>query len=111
MGYVIAVYQPKCDKHVELVGCVRSHMEALREEDLVSDVGSLMLRAQDGSIIEIFEWKSDEALSASHRNPKVRALWARFAECCKPGTLATLPEAMEPFPHFEVLETELPYGD
>ena len=111
MGYVIAVYQPKCEKHVEMLGCVRSNMEALREADLVSTAEPIMLRAQDGAIIEIFEWKSDEAFNAAHPNPHVRALWARLTGCCAPGTLAALPEAMKPFPHFEVLHTELPYGD
>lgn len=110
-SYVMAIYRPKEDKDVELLGCVRSHMDVLRQEDLVSDVEPIMLRSKDGTILEIFEWKSEEAFDAAHRNPHVRALWERFSQCCTHATLGSLPEAEKAFPHFETLETELPYAD
>ena len=110
-SYVIAIYQPKDGKDVELLGCVRAHIDVLRAEDLVTEVEPLVLQAPDGAILEIFEWKSVEAVAAAHQNPAVRALWGRFEECCTYGTLAELPHADRPFPHFAPLDMELPYAD
>ena len=110
-SYVIAIYQPKDGKDVELLGCVRSHIDVLRDEDLVTEVEPLLLRSPCGSILEIFEWKSEEAVAAAHHNPAVRSLWERFNECCTYGTLSSLPHADKPFPHFELLDVELPYAD
>jgi hypothetical protein len=110
-AYVIAVYRPKQGKEAELLGCVRSHMPVLRAEDLVTEQEAVVLRAPDGAIVEIFEWKSEEAVAAAHTNAAVRALWARFDACSTFGTLATLPGADTPVPHFELIQADLPYSD
>ncbi len=52
-------------------------------------------------IVEIFEWKSPEAVEAAHKNAAVLALWNRFSACSTFATLAELPGAATPFPHFE----------
>ena len=109
--YVIAIYRPKEGKEAELLGCVRSHLPVLRAEDLVTEREALVLRAPDGAIVEIFEWKSAEAVAAAHDNAAVRALWARFDACSTFGTLSTLPGAETPFPSFELINPDLPYSD
>lgn len=105
--YVIAVYRAKEGKDTDLLGCVRSHMPVLRAEGLVTEREALVLRAPDGAIVEIFEWASKEAIEKAHHNEAVKALWARFDACCTFGTLATLPGADGPFPHFELLRSDL----
>ena len=40
------------------------------------------MRARDGMIIEISEWKSREAIDAAHKNPNVLALWEKFFAVC-----------------------------
>ena|SRR5688572_14932204 len=109
--YVIAIYRPKDGKEAELLGCVRSHMAVLRAEGLVTERDALVLRAPDGAIVEMFEWRSPEAVAAAHHNEAVRGLWARFDACSTFGTLATLPGADTPFPNFELVEPDLPYAD
>jgi hypothetical protein len=109
--YVIAIYRPRDGMESDLMGCVRSHMPVLREENLVTEREALVLRAPDGAIVEIFEWKSREAVDAAHHNPAVRALWARFDACSTSGTLESLPGAGAPFPHFELIDPDLPYAD
>jgi len=34
--------------------------------------------ARDGTIIEVSEWKSQEAIEAAHKNPNVLAMWNKF---------------------------------
>jgi hypothetical protein len=36
------------------------------------------MRSADGTIIEIFEWVSQEAIAGAHSNSAVLALWKRF---------------------------------
>lgn len=110
-AYVIAVYKPKEGMEADLAGCLKSHMPMLRAEGLVTDRDALVLRASDGAILEIFEWKSEEAVAASHHNEAVRALWARFDVCSTFGTLASLSEADKPFPQFKIVQSELPDAD
>ena len=109
--YVIAVYRPKDGREAELLGCIRSHMPVLRAEGLVTEREPLVLRAPDGAIVEIFEWKSREAVEKAHHNEAVRGLWARFDACCTFGTLSSLPGSDGPFPSFELLRPDLPYAD
>jgi quinol monooxygenase YgiN len=106
-AYVIAIYKPKPGQDAELLACVRAHLPILRQEDLVTEREALVLRAPDGALLEIVEWKSQDAVDAAHHNAAVRALWARFDACCTFGTLAALPGADGPFPHFALVEPEL----
>ena len=72
----------------------------------MTDRDSLVLRAADGTLLEIFEWKSREAVEKAHHDPVVRAMWGRFGEVCECQNLSSLPEAQELFPHFEIVEVK-----
>lgn len=41
------------------------------------------MRSADGSILEVFEWKSQEAINNAHTNENVLELWKRFEEVCE----------------------------
>ncbi len=99
--YVIAAYRPKPGQEAELLACVREHHPILRREGLVTGREVTVLRAPDGVIVEIFEWKSVEAVEATHKSEVVMALWNRFSACSTFATLAELPGAAQPFPTFE----------
>ena len=62
------------------------------------------MRAKDGTIIEVSEWKSREAIDAAHKNTNVLALWNRFFAVCYCVPLATLAEAGEMFAGFTPIE-------
>jgi hypothetical protein len=105
MGFfVIAAYRPKPGKAEQLLQVVRDHLPILRGQKLVTDRPAYAMRATDGTIVEVFEWKSKEAVDQAHTNPEVLKLWKRFDECCTYGRLADLPEINEMFPHFEPIE-------
>ena len=61
------------------------------------------MRAADGTIVEVFEWLSAEAIDRAHANPAVQALWAEFVAACEYLPLANLPEAQQMFAEFEPL--------
>ena len=55
---VIVGYKPKSGKEEALHQLMRSHISILKSQDLVTDRDSIIIEAKDGTIIEIFEWKS-----------------------------------------------------
>ncbi len=98
---VIVAYRPKPGKENELIDLVRSRMPTLRKEGLVSDRVPTIMRSRDGTIIEVSEWKSREAIDAAHKNPNVLAMWNKFFAICDCIPLNTLAEANEMFAGFE----------
>jgi quinol monooxygenase YgiN len=98
---VIVAYRPKPGKKNELIDLVRSRVPTLRKEGLVSDCVPTIMRSRDGTIIEVSEWKSREAIDAAHKNPNVLAMWNKFFAICDCIPLNTLAEANEMFAGFE----------
>jgi quinol monooxygenase YgiN len=76
--FVIVAYAPKPGKAEQLMAAVRKHMEVLRAEKLITHRPAYVMRAKDGTIVEVFEWQSAEAIARAHTNPAVHALWAEF---------------------------------
>jgi len=98
---VIVAYRPKPGKENELIDLVRGRVPTLRKEGLVSDRVPTIMRSRDGTIIEVSEWKSREAIDAAHKNPNVLAMWNKFFAICDCIPLNTLAEANEMFAGFE----------
>jgi quinol monooxygenase YgiN len=98
---VIVAYRPKPGKEKELLQLVRSRVPTLRKENLVTGRVPTIMRARDGTIIEVSEWKSREAIDAAHMNANVWAMWNKFFELCDCVPLNTLEEAKEMFAGFE----------
>lgn len=90
---VIACYRPKPGGDEALLRLVRSHLPRLRAEGLVGDEPALCGRAPDGTIVEIFCWKSQAAIDAAHENEAVGAMWAEFAEVCDYVAIGDVPGA------------------
>ena len=98
---VIVAYRPKPGKENELIDLVRSRVPTLRKEGLVSDRVPTIMRSRDGTIVEVSEWKSREAIDAAHKNPNVLAMWNQFFALCDCVPLKSLAEAEEMFAGFE----------
>jgi quinol monooxygenase YgiN len=101
---VIVGYRPKSGKEAELLELVRSRVPTLRKEGLVTERVPAIMRARDGTIIEVSEWKSPAAIDAAHKNPNVLAMWNKFFALCDCVPLKTLAEANEMFAGFEPIE-------
>jgi len=98
---VVVAYRPKSGRESESLDLVRSRVPTLRKEGLVTDRAPTIMRARDGAIIEVSEWKSREAIDAAHKNPSVLTMWSKFFEVCDCIPLNTLSESAEMFAGFE----------
>lgn len=98
---VIVAYRPRPGKEELLLELTREHLPILRAEGLATDRPAYAMRAADGTIVEVFEWKSDEAIATAHENPRVLAMWGRYNEACEILPLASLAEAQSMFAGFE----------
>ncbi|GAB4327530.1 MAG: hypothetical protein Kow0074_22910 [Candidatus Zixiibacteriota bacterium] len=102
---VIAVYRPKPGKTGQLCSILERHLPLLRELGLATERRSLVMRSVvDGSIIEIFEWVSDDAVNVAHEHPRVLAYWDELKAVCNYTAPGALREMSDLFPHFEILD-------
>ena len=104
MGRVVIVcYVPFAGKEELLEALVANHLDVLKQEELVTDRKAVVLRAKNKTIVEIFEWKSREAIDAAHQNANVLKLWERFNAVCTYGIPAAMEEFNQPFSEFEAV--------
>lgn len=101
---VIAVYRPKPGGREALRLLVSGHLATLRSADLVTARAPIAMEAEDGTIVEVFEWKSTEAIEAAHAHPRVLEMWQKFGEVCDYVPLSQLAEASQMFPEFTPLD-------
>jgi hypothetical protein len=104
---VIVAYRPKPGHEPVLIAEVRDHVHLLRSEGLATDRPATVMRAKDGAIIEVFEWASPAAIAEAHANPRVQAMWARFAAVSDIVPLNTLFESADLFAEFEPVDLHL----
>jgi quinol monooxygenase YgiN len=101
---VIAAYRPRPGNEGRLLELTKEHYPILCQQGLVTDRRPYVMLADDGTIIEVFEWKSQAALDAAHTNPEVLKMWERYAEVCEYAPLATVKECSNMFAMFEPIE-------
>jgi hypothetical protein len=80
---------------------MKTHLSRLKQESLVTDRASIMMEATDGTILEVFEWISDEAIQNAHTNPAVLQMWGEYGEVCDYVPVGSLAEAANLFSGFE----------
>src|SRR5262245_4494410 len=99
--FVIVAYSPKPGMAGRLLAAVRKHLQVLGEAGLVTDRPAYVMRAADGTVLEVFEWRSAGAIAQAHATPAVQALWAEFAAACDYRPLSGLAECQQLFAEFE----------
>jgi hypothetical protein len=92
---VIACYRPKAGKDAELEALTHEHVPILRGEGLVTDRVPIIARSMDGTIVEVFEWESQEAIDNAHENAEVLKLWKRYGDVCDYVKVVDLDEASQ----------------
>jgi hypothetical protein len=98
-----ATYKPKAGKEKELLELVKKHIPMLHELELASTRGNYIAQAQDGTIIEVFEWTSVNAIHAAHQHPAISAIWEKMTLVADFVPMSVLAEGQKPFPGFKVL--------
>jgi quinol monooxygenase YgiN len=97
---VIVAYKPKPGKADALKELTKTHVPRLKREGLVTDREPIIMETADGTIIEVFEWLSAEAIQKAHTNPEVQKMWGEYAEVCDYVPLNSLSEANNMFADF-----------
>jgi hypothetical protein len=101
---VIACYRPKPGQHAALLALMRSHVATLRSLDLVTARAPIAMQARDGTIVEVFEWASPQAIEAAHSHPDVLKMWEAYNAVCDYIPVAQVPEAAQLFAEFTPVE-------
>jgi hypothetical protein len=102
--FTIAAYRPRPGRAQDLLQLVREHHPVLRREGLATERRPYVMRAGDGTLLEVFEWTSSGSSDEAHHNAAVQSLWARFNQACEYVSLSALAEAQGPFASFEAVE-------
>ena len=102
--FVIVAYRPRPGKEQELLHLTKEHLPILRSQGLATDRPSYVMKSVDGTIIEVFEWRSAEAIAAAHQNPVWQAMCARYSEACEYISLENLSESKNMFAEFDPVD-------
>ena len=100
---VIVGYRPLPGKEAKLKELMKTHVAILRKEGLASDREPILMQASDGTVIEVFGWKSKEAIEAAHSNPAVQKMWGEYAEVCEYIPIDSVKESSSLFSEFTPL--------
>ncbi len=100
---VIVAYRPKPGCEAALAALATTHLPILRRLGFVTDRPEILMRGENGVVVEVFEWKQG-ATARAHAHPEVLALWERYAAVCDYVPLSTLPEAASLFATFAPLQ-------
>lgn len=104
MGRVVIVaYKVKEGKQADLEALMKTHASTLKQEDLVTDREPIIMRAEEGTVVEVFEWLSKEAIESAHSNPTVLAMWQKYSEVCDFIPVSQVNESTQMFSEFEPL--------
>jgi quinol monooxygenase YgiN len=97
----IALYKPYVGKEQELNEILKTHVFTLRDENLITSLEPIRIISENGTVIEIFEWRSEEAKDQAHNSNQVMTIWNNLMEIAEMTSLSTLPEASTLFPNFK----------
>ncbi len=74
---VVVRYTSRPGHDEELKDMVRRHWTTLHREHLTTDRPAIVLQVDSAPAVflELFEWKSEEAVRTAHDHPAIRDLW------------------------------------
>lgn len=101
-----ATYKPKAGHEIALLELVKKHLPILRELELATDRSNYIAKSSDGTIIEVFEWTSQNAAKAAHQHPAVNDIWEKMTMIADFVPMTTLQEGQHPFPGFEIINSK-----
>lgn len=66
-----------------------------------TDRPPVLVKSENGTYIEIFEWRSPDAGYKAQQHPEVARIWEAMAKIADLPALESLAEVKETFPHFD----------
>ena len=100
---VIVGYRALPGKEQALKDLMKNHVAILRKEGLASNREPVLMESEDGTVVEVFGWKSEAAIKAAHSNPAVQKMWGEYAEVCEYIPIGNIREAANLFSEFKPL--------
>lgn len=100
---VIVAYRAIEGKQEILIDLLQDHVSILRKQGFATDRSQVLMHSKDGTIIEIFEWRSKEAIEEAHFDPTIQTLWEKFAQICEYRPISEIEEAAHLFSEFTPL--------
>jgi quinol monooxygenase YgiN len=97
---VIATYKPKKGKEKALDALVRNHVKVLRNQGLATLRTPMIMKSADGTVIEVFEWISKQAIEDAQTNKDVQEYWNRYRDVCEIIPISSLMESNKSFSEF-----------
>ncbi len=97
---VIATYKPKPGKEKILDRLVKDHVKVLRNYGFATLRPPMIMKSSDGTIVEVFEWISKNAIEEAKENKDVQEYWERYREVCDIIPVSNLIEANTSFSEF-----------
>lgn len=97
---VICSYKPKPGHAQTLLDLLNDHVPTLRMLGFASGHPRSIMTSENGTVIEIFAWNSEEAAQAAHDHPEVKKLWSQIGSVADFVSLGELAETRKPFAHF-----------
>lgn len=97
---VIATYKPKQGKEKILDRLVRDHVKVLRNQGLATLRPPMIMKSGDGTVVEVFEWISKQAIEDAKHNKDVQEYWAKYKEVCEILPVSALIESNTSFSEF-----------
>jgi quinol monooxygenase YgiN len=105
MGKIVIVcYKPKEGKAEALKELILEHVPILRSENLATAREPIIMQAKDGTMIEVFEWVSEEAIQQAHTNKAVHEMWKHFSGACDYVAPPGITEFQNIFSTFEAVK-------
>ena len=97
---VIATYKPKPGKEKILDRLVKDHVKVLRNQGLATLRPPMIMKSADGTVVEVFEWISKQAIEEAKDNQDVQEYWQKYKEVCDIIPVSELIEANTSFSEF-----------
>jgi hypothetical protein len=105
-NFTLPMYKATSEEnHKQLLEILKKHVPTLRKYELITDTPAFMLQSDDGTIMEVFEWKDEKAKNIAHEHPAVRTIWGEMEGICTFPSLGDLPESKNMFPSFKVINS------
>jgi hypothetical protein len=99
---VIVAFRPRPGRQQALESLIRRHDQLLRAEGLVSDRRPTLMRAADGTMVQLLEWVVP--VETIRGAPVLRSMRAEFEAVAEFVPLADVPEARQLFADFEAVD-------
>lgn len=100
----LAAYKAKPGQKEALMKLVERHLPQLRDLGFATGRENYVAESQDGTILEVFEWASMDAVNAAHQHPAISDIWEKMTLIADFFPIKELKECNGPFADFKILK-------